>query len=141
MQLYSLPKVLLLAEESHKLVDARHALGAVPRVDQLHELQHHTQLAGLLDLLDLVQEVHLLLAHELLNLLDLLPDPVIHGGTELEVAQLVQDLLLLDLDVYGVEDCVQHHLAVGDTLHQLVGEVDHIARPAPARGPHLHHDK
>ena len=58
----------------------------------LDELQHHSELAWLLDLLDLVQEVHLLLGHELLHLLDLLPDPVIHGGAELEVAQLVQDL-------------------------------------------------
>ena len=34
-QLYSLSEVLLLAEEGHKLIDARHALGAVPRVYQL----------------------------------------------------------------------------------------------------------
>ena len=47
-------------------------------------------------------------------------------------------LLLLDLDVHRVEDCVEHHLAVGDALHQLVGQVHHIASPAPARGPHLH---
>ena len=33
--LYSLPEVLLLAEEGHELVDAGHALGAVPRVYQL----------------------------------------------------------------------------------------------------------
>ena len=47
-------------------------------------------------------------------------------------------LLLLDLDIHGIEDGVEHHLAVGDALHELVGEVDHIAGPAPARGPHLH---
>ena len=47
-------------------------------------------------------------------------------------------LLLLDLDVHSVEDSVEHHLAVGDALHQLVGQVHHVSRPAPARGPHLH---
>ena len=45
MYLHSLPEVLLLAEEGHELVDAGHALGAVPRVYQLDELQHHAELA------------------------------------------------------------------------------------------------
>ena len=42
----------------------------------------------------------------------LLPDPVIHGRGQLEVAQLVQQLLLLRLYVHGVENSVKHHLKI-----------------------------
>ena len=45
---------------------------------------------------------------------------VIHRGGELQVSQLMQELLLLHLNVYAVEDTVKHDLAEGDVLHELI---------------------
>ena len=66
-----LSSLFLLTEERDKLVDARHAPLVVPGMDQLDKLQDHFQLGRVPQLLDMVEQLHLLLSHPLLHLLHL----------------------------------------------------------------------